>query len=498
MSAVTATGGVAGHQGKESAPRLSRRLLPEFPPAPVRIVHLGLGAFHRAHQAWYTQLADPGHEWGIAAFTGRSPQAARDLDAQDCLYTVIERSASADEATIVGSIVEAHDGADLGRLVGLLAAEPTAIVTLTVTESGYRLDAEGDPDSSDPAVDDDIILLSEAFAAGAELRDARPTTTLGRLLLGLEARRRAQAGPIAILPCDNLADGGGVVRRAVLALAERVHPETTRWIADRVSFVSASVDRITPRPTPEDQATAATLTGFADAAPVVTEPFTDWVLSGDFPAGRPAWEAAGARFVDDLEPYEQRKLRLLNGAHSLLAYAGPLRGHTTVAEAVGDAWCRAWVEEYWDETERHLPDDLELAAYRTALLERFDNARIEHRLQQIALEGVTKLRVRIVSTLLAERAAGRSGTGSLRVIAAWVAAVRSEDRPGDANAAAVSAALRFEGSERTAALVRLIDPRLLGLGPDDGSALVAEVERLADELTGRPRSLPAPDHRTGP
>ncbi|WP_235522600.1 MULTISPECIES: mannitol dehydrogenase family protein [unclassified Plantibacter] len=474
--------------GAETVPRLSRALLPGFPTAPVRIVHLGLGAFHRAHQAWYTQLADPDHEWGIAAFTGRSPQAAAELSAQDCLYTVVERSAAGDTATIVGSIVEARDGADLPRLVDLLALESTAIVTLTVTESGYRLDADGRPDTSDPAVEQDVAILSAACRAEAALGDARPTTALGRLVLGLEARRRSGAGPIAIVPCDNIADGGALVQGAVLALAERVRPETAQWIAAQVSFVSASVDRITPRPTAADEVAAAALTGYTDGVPVVTELFTDWVLSGDFPAGRPAWERAGVRFVDDLEPFEQRKLRLLNGAHSLLAYAGPLRGHTTVAEAVGDRACRAWVEEYWDETERHLPDGLDLAAYRRALLERFDNARIEHRLQQIALEGVTKLRVRIVSTLLGELAAGRPGTGSLRVIAAWVLAVQADDRPGDAAADAIAEALRAQGSERTTALVRLIDPRLLDPSRGGGPELVAEVERLGDDLVRtRPR-----------
>lgn len=477
MSTIATMGSADAGTDAESAPRLSRGLLPELPAAPVRIVHLGLGAFHRAHQAWYTQLADPEHEWGIAAFTGRSPQVADELEAQDCLFTVIERSAAGDEATIVGSIVEAHDGADLDRLLELLGAEQTAIVTLTVTESGYRLDADGEPDATDRAVSEDVALLQTVFSSGGVLTAAQPSTALGRLLLGLEARRRSGAGPIAIVPCDNVADGGALVRHAVLALAERVDSETAAWIGAQVSFVSASVDRITPRPTSADRATAATLTGFADAAPVVTEPFTDWVLSGAFPAGRPAWELAGARFVDDLEPYEQRKLRLLNGAHSLLAYAGPLRGHATVAEAVGDPQCRAWVEEYWDETERHLPAELGLAAYRTALLDRFDNARIEHRLQQIALEGVTKLRVRIVSTLLAERRGGRSGAASLRVIAAWLRAVQSDDRPGDASEPAIDEALRAEGRERTGALLRLIDPRLTD------PALADEVEHLAAGLT---------------
>lgn len=488
MSTITTMGSADAGTDVESAPRLSRDLLPDRRVAPVRIVHLGLGAFHRAHQAWYTQLADPERQWGIAAFTGRSPQVADELEAQDCLFTVIERSASGDEATIVGSIVEAHDGADLDRLVELLGAEQTAIVTLTVTEPGYRLDADGEPDASDQAVSVDFDLLRTAFSGGGPLTAARPSTALGRLLLGLEARRRSGAGPIAIVPCDNVADGGALVRHAMLALAGRVDPDLATWVAGQVSFVSASVDRITPRPTPEDRATAAALTGFADAAPVVTEPFTDWVLSGDFPAGRPAWELAGARFVDDLEPYEQRKLRLLNGAHSLLAYAGPLRGHDTVAEAIGDAQCRAWVEEYWDETERHLPAELGLAAYRSALLDRFDNARIEHRLQQIALEGATKLRVRIVSTLLAERRDGRSGTASLRVIAAWLRAVQGDDRPGDANEPAITAALQLEGRERTIALLRLIDPRLVDpplseSTPTHTAALADEAERLAAELT---------------
>lgn len=480
MSTITTMDSAAAASDVGPTPPLSRELLSELSVAPVRIVHLGLGAFHRAHQAWYTQLVDPEHEWGIAAFTGRSPQAATELEGQECLYTVIERSADGDEAKIIGSIVEAHDGADLARFVELLTADQTAIVTLTVTESGYRLDADGEPDSSDAAVLADVQRLSDAFTGGDPLAAARPETALGRLLLGLESRRRAGAGPLAIVPCDNIADGGELVRHAVLALAEQVDPEVALWIREHVSFVSASVDRITPRTTPADRATAAALTGYADASPVVTEPFTDWVLSGDFPAGRPAWERAGVRFVDDLEPYEQRKLRLLNGAHCLLAYAGPLRGHATVAEAVGDARCRAWVEEYWDETERHLPAELELPAYRTALLERFDNARIEHRLQQIALEGVTKLRVRIVSTLLAERAAGRSGAASLRVIAAWVRAVQGEERPGDANEALVSDALTNTGRERTTALLGLIDPRLAA-----DAALSNEVERLAADLTER-------------
>ena len=180
-----------------------------------------------------------------------------------------------------------------------------------------------------------------------------------------------------------------------------------------MTFVSTSIDRITPKTTPADVAAVAAATGWRDRSPVVTEPFHDWVLSGEFRAGRPAWEKAGARFVDDIDPFERRKLWLLNGSHTLLAYAGAARGHRTVAEAVGDPEVRSWVEQFWAEAVRHLPaEGLDLDAYRAALLDRFDNARIQHLLGQIGQDGTTKLRVRIAPVLRAERAAGRDGEAS--------------------------------------------------------------------------------------
>ncbi len=421
---------------------------------------MGLGAFARAHQAWYTDVADPTGEWGIAAFTGRSRTAADELAPQDGLFTLIERSADRDTATIVSSIVEAHDGRDLDRFVELLAAPTTAIVTLTVTEAGYRLTPDGQPNTEDRAVQDDIVWLSKWLTADAlpPVSDG-PVTTLGRLLLGLDARRRSGAGPIAVVPCDNMPDNGLFVRKGLLALAALSSPDAADWIAQHVSFVSTSVDRITPRVTPGDLETAAAMTGFHDEAPVVTEPFRDWVLSGDFPAGRPKWEAAGARFVEEIEPFERRKLWLLNGAHSLLAYTGRLRGHETVASAIADSECRAFVEGYWDAASAHLSDGLDLDNYRAALLERFENARIEHRLSQIGTDGVTKLRVRAAPIILAERAAGRSGEAPIRAVGAWAAlALSGADLP-DALSADVAAALTSD-DDVLIALVRLIDPRL--------------------------------------
>jgi fructuronate reductase len=431
--------------------------------APVRIVHLGLGAFHRAHQAWFTDRVDADAEWGIAAFTGRNPQAALELAPQDGLFTLVERSETGDSATIVSSIVEAADGANLGRLRELLAAPATNIVTLTITEAGYRLTADGQPNLADPAVATDIAWLLAAFATDALPATAQdgPTTTLGRLLFGLEARRRAGSGPLAIVSCDNIPDNGAFLAGGLVELARLTSSVLADWIETEISFVSTSVDRITPRTTPADLAAAAALTGWQDDAAVVTEPFRDWVLSGAFPGGRPAWERAGAHFVDDIEPFEQRKLWMLNGAHSLLAYAGLVRGHETVAQAMADPACRGWVNDWWDAVERHLPaEGLDLPGYRAALLARFDNARIEHRLGQISGEAVTKLRVRIVPTVLAERAAGRQSAAGIRAIGSWAALALAGYPLVDAESVAVAAAVATGEGDALERLVTLVDPRL--------------------------------------
>jgi fructuronate reductase len=459
---------------------LSERTGTTIPAAAVRIVHLGLGAFHRAHQAWFTEQVDHDAQWGIAAFTGRNPAAANGIAPQDGLFHVVERSGAGDTATLVSSIVEAHDGADLARFVELMAAPTTAIVTITVTEAGYRLDANGSPDSADPMVAADLTALQAVRAADPhEIPEVH--TTLGRLVYGLHARRAAEAGPIAIVPCDNMPDNGDVVRAALLNLAASVDPLLAGWIHDTVSFVSTSVDRITPKTTPADIDTVESLTGWHDNAVVVTEPFTDWVLSGQFPAGRPAWQEAGARFVDEIGPFESRKLWLLNGAHSLLAYTARQRGHETVAAAINDPGCLAAVNDYWDEAVRHLPTTVDLALddYRAALLERFRNPRIEHRLAQIANDGVAKLRIRILPVLQAERDQGRTGTAALQAITGWIGQVL----PGGILAAGVitdpaegeiRAAAALPRDEAIAALLRLIDPTLAA-DPGFAHVVLAEV-----------------------
>lgn len=458
----------------------------------VRIVHLGLGAFHRAHQAWYTEHAGDG--WGIAAFTGRRPDAARDLTGQDGLYTLIERAADGDRHEIITSEVEAHDGADLQALSTLLAQPDIAIVTLTVTEAGYRLaagngGAPGHLDTNDELVAADIRALRAHREGSTFARDAGGLdggvvrTTAGRLLVGLAARRAADGWPIAVVSCDNLPANGAAARASLLGMAEQVDPLLAAWIEANVSFVDSSIDRITPQTTDADRAAVAEATGYEDVAPVVAEPFSSWVLAGDFPAGRPAWEEAGAVFVDDLEPYERRKLWLLNGAHSLMAYAGALRGHATIADALADPWVSDWVEDFWDAAAHHLQDpQLDIPSYRAALRERFANPRIAHHLAQIGRDGSLKLAARAVPVYRAECGAGRDGAAALRPLAAWmdlsVARISDGQDIHDPAAGRIATAAQASGTEQTRALLGVVDTTLA-----DDSDAVAGIDCLRGTFT---------------
>jgi fructuronate reductase len=387
----------------------------------VRVVHLGLGNFFRAHQAWYTANAPDADRWPIAAFTGRSPEMADALNAQGGRYSLLTRGPSRDEVEVVSAIDRAYAGSDLEAWRTHLASPRTALLTLTVTEAAYLRSPDGGLDADHPLAVADLRAW----------RRGEPVSSVpGRLFAGLAERRVYGGGPIAVVSCDNLPGNGNATARVVLDFAAQVEPALVPWIRDHVSFVSTMVDRITPRTTPSDVGIAASLAGFPDAVPVVTEPYSEWLLSGVFPSGRPSWEAAGARFVADLHPHEQRKLLLLNGGHSLLAYAGSARGHETIASAVADPVCRAWLDQWWDEAVRHVPlPAAELADYRAALLERFANPRIRHTLAQIAADGSQKVPIRVLPVLRGERAAGRDAAGAIRVLAAWTAHLRGVGAP---------------------------------------------------------------------
>ncbi len=353
------------------------------------IVHLGIGAFARAHLAWYTAHAE-GERWGITAFTGRTAAAAEALAGQGCRYTLVTRAADGDTAEVVDTIVAAHHGADDTAWRRVVASADTTIVTLTVTEQGYR--------------------------AGSDVP--------ARLVDGLEARRRSGAGRIALVSLDNLTHNGEVLRSAVLGA---VGDDGLRdWIESNVTFPSSMVDRITPATTDADVASIADLPGALDhdRVPVVTESFAEWVLEDRFEGiDRPAWETAGVRLVDDVTAYEQRKLWLLNGSHSLLASLGLLLGHETVASAMADPRCRAAVEQLWDEAADELPlPAAEVDAARAALVDRFANPRIRHTLRQIAAGGSQKLPVRVVDVLrhrLDRDPSVGIGPGAATALAAW-------------------------------------------------------------------------------
>ncbi len=457
------------------APGSPRRLSrPAYgrPKAPVRHVHLGLGNFFRAHQAWYTEHAADAADWGIAAFTGRSPSLAHALSSQDGLYTLDIRAADGDEFDVISSVSDASPADDHAGWLRYLSAPDIKVITLTVTEAGYQRGGDGGLDAGSPEVQGDLAALRADLAAPVH-------TVPGRLAAGLAARRRADAGPVTIVPCDNLPGNGKAAGLVIADFAALLEPSLASWINESVSYVTTVVDRITPHVTDQDRSTVQVRTGVADAAPVVTEPFSEWVLSGAFAAGRPAWDDSGAVFTDQIAPFEQRKLWLLNGGHSLLAYAGSLRGHRTVADAIADQACRDWLQQWWDEAAPHvgLPT-ADLAAYQAALVERFQNSRIRYLLAQIAADGSQKLPVRILPVLCAERAAGRMPAGAVRVLAAWICHLRGMGAPvSDPCAAELTAKAGGPGTDAVRAVLAALDASLA----DDGD-LIAATASAADEL----------------
>ncbi|SDS73207.1 mannitol dehydrogenase family protein [Microlunatus soli] len=373
-----------------------------------RSIHMGLGAFHRAHQAFYTYRAEQatGEQTGIHAFTGRKPDAADTLAAQGYGYTLIERGADGDQLELIDTIRAASAGSDLDAWAGAWLVPDLQFVTLTITEAGYRI-----TDADLPA-----------------LRAEQPGSAMSRLLYGLQTRSRAGLGPVAVISCDNLAGNGEVLAGRVRGLAEQWDPTLASWIESSVSFPSTMVDRITPATTDQDrelatrwlreQGSAQTV----DNMPVVCEPFTEWVIAGDFPAGRPAWEQVGVTIVDDVAPYEQRKLWLLNAGHSMLAYYGLALGHETIDQAMADPRCTDLLEALWSAAGEVLPfDDAEIGAACEALRIRFRNPRIRHNLIQIAGDGSQKLPNRTLGIYRARRAAGKPlDPGTPATLAGWL------------------------------------------------------------------------------
>ena len=389
----------------------------------VGIVHLGCGAFHRAHQAMHVQRAieAAGGDWGIAAASLRGEAVPASLLPQDGLYSVLERDADGARLSVNAVLREVIGPTRLAAAAAAIARPATRIVSLTVTEKGYCHDpASGELDEAHPDIRADLV-------PGAVARSAP-----GLLVAGLAARRAAGLGGLAILSCDNLPENGETTRRIVLRMAALRDPALAAWIAGEVDFPCSMVDRIVPATTEGDRAQVATLLGLSDEACVVTESFSQWVVEDAFRAGRPALELGGATLVADVRPFERMKLRLLNAAHSTIACLGYLAGHETVAAAIAAPGFARLVERLWDEAAPtlSLPAGTDLAAYRMRLLARFANPHLAHRTWQIAMDGTQKLPQRLLGTIRDNLAAGRPVDVAALGVAAWMRYARGIDERG--------------------------------------------------------------------
>jgi fructuronate reductase len=384
---------------------------------PAGIVHLGLGAFHRAHQAVYTEeaVAAAGGDWGIIGVAPRSTAVFDALTAQDKLFSVTTLPGG---TRVIGAFSGLrHAAADPDAVVQLLAAPAVRVVTLTVTEKGYLLD---------PATG---ALLPGLLPDLASTRP--PETVPGLLVRGLLARCRADAGPIALVSCDNLPANGqrlrGLVELALRSVAPPVGAAALDWVAANVTFPGTMVDRIVPASTPALLDTAAAALGARDLAAVGGEPYKQWVIEDTFPGGRPAWERAGAVLTSDAGPWERLKLRTLNGVHSAIAYLGALAGRETIAQALAIPGMEATMRRFiTDDIAASLvaPEGVTVVEYGDAVLARFANPAIAHRTIQVAMDGSQKLPQRVLHTIIDLRAAGATPRWATLVVAAWMRFVR--------------------------------------------------------------------------
>lgn len=395
--------------------------------ARIGIVHLGLGAFHRAHQAVLTEAALESGDlrWGIAGVSLRSADTRDALAPQDGLYTVAVRGGEGDRFAVVGAILQSLVAPeDPEAVLALMASPDTRIVSLTVTEKGYcHRPATGELDEAHPAIRHDL-----------EHPEA-PRTAIGFLVEALARRRRAGIAPFTVLSCDNLPANGRTVRKVVARFAALRDPDLGAFVAEAVAFPSTMVDRIVPATTDADRALVADALGVEDLWPVMAEPFLQWVIEDRFPAGRPDWASAGASFVADVEPFELMKLRLLNGSHSTLSYLGYLAGHETVADAMAAPGFAALLEGLMrEEVSPTLPalPGFDLGAYRAALLERFRNPALRHRTWQIAMDGSQKLPQRLLATIRDRLRAGEPFERLALGVAGWMVYATGIDEKGDA------------------------------------------------------------------
>ena len=360
--------------------------------------------------------------WGIIGASLRRVDTRKALAPQDFLYTLVVRSGSGTTTRVIGSLLDVLDGtAQRAELIAAMADPRIRIVSLTVTEKGYCHDpATGTLDPHHPDIQHDLA------------HPEAPVSAPGLIVRALDLRRAAGIAPFTVLCCDNLPANGDTTARIVTGFAALRDDGLADYIAAEVAFPSTMVDRIVPATTEAERRLVFETMGVMDDWPVVTEPFTQWVIEDRFPSGRPPLEIAGAQFVTDVRPFELMKLRMLNGSHSLIAYLGYLAGYAYVNEAIAEPGLRALIHEFMtDEVMSTLPPDFcDLAAYRDALLERFHNPALLHRTWQIAMDGSQKLPQRLLGTIRDRLARGLLTTRAALGVAAWMRYVTGIDEQG--------------------------------------------------------------------
>lgn len=441
------------------------------------IVHLGVGAFHRAHQAVMTDavLASGDLGWGIVG-AGLMTSGTKDaLAPQDGLYTLVERAAGSEQLHIIGSIIEVLGGAaDLSQVLARMCAPSTRIVSLTVTEKGYYLDpASGRLQLQAPAIQADLAT------------PATPSTILGLIVQALSHRKANGIAPFTVLSCDNLPSNGKTAKAAVLAFAREIDTELASWIEARVSFPCSMVDRITPATTDADRSYVNTQLGMTDAWPIVTEQFVQWVIEDNFTMGRPDWTLGGAVFSNEIDAWEDMKLRCLNGAHSTLAYLGQLTGRETVADAMQLPLITGILDALWTEVLQvlHAPAGVDPKDYVEQLKKRFCNPALKHRTAQIAMDGSQKLPQRLLATLRERIAAGLPSPALATAIAAWMHfAVKTAHTPGGALNDPLSTEILAQAKVSTEPAT-LIE-KLLSIDKIFGTDLLTHAGFKAELLTG--------------
>lgn len=377
------------------------------------VVHLGLGAFHRAHQAvvFDDAMAAGDPRWMVTGASLRSPDARDRSAPQDGLYALLVRDGAGERVRVVGSVRDVLVVPDdPAATVARLARPDTHLVTLTVTEKGYKLDRSGGG------------LLRDDADVAHDLSGGAPRTAPGLIAAGLAARRSAGLAPFTALSCDNLPDNGALLKAAVLEMADALDPALAAWVAAEGAFPATMVDRIVPAADAGVLAAARDRLGMEDLGALATEPFWQWVVEDRFCGPRPDFASLGVQLTDRVGPWEDAKLRLLNGAHSGIAYLGGLAGDDFVHEFVERPEGARFVERLWDQAAATLspPEGMDVVAYRRDLMARFRNPSLRHRTRQIAMDGSQKLPQRLVATMRDAAARGGALDALALAVAGWM------------------------------------------------------------------------------